>query len=677
MNRIIDITGETAEISLPIVKFPPLSLTALLVEKDPVVWAHLLETYVEYFEFLMTNNNLEQLDASTFDHLCIFIRSYIHEMALNVGNLASLGMNHDVTEQSFKLRCWIFQMIKDCGLLHLQIYGETLWDLVKLFVEENPVSVRSLIDSSLKPKINTQKAQLNRIHQLQQQLKHIIESGNFTRVDLKAFQALLSKKSLKPNKFSEQFLTPSWVETIELLWAKGKGRANVIARQLLITTLLSVPAKSIANVMKELGISDIDTLLLYPLLGCILINEKFQARIPNLLSTVGFLNVTNNDQTTDDNVDSINDDFPQDINSNEAEPFQIQIKQEDLNALGELFPGLSNYQKTVLLQRYDSNVELVTNLLFEDPSIIDNIPQVNPSEPKAVKNRQSAKKIVSLDKEDETQSELELDTNHIKSASKNEMASITKKHVPDELRNKTLTRALKLLYDDDEDERDDTYDEAEVNRSNTKIGLDTDNDNDGDVAEETSQQTKKTAARYDAIEGYLWQLLKEDKSLFERSKRGSKVRKDMKQQTNWSDEQIEGWSRMLERSPQRARILEEKFMFRGNKRSGKTSFVQNRDQDTDQELPSRGPSWTPKQQSNAKNNRDHNRNLRKKANNSTDKKSEENNGTKSDKNKVQQERKNPDTKSDTKTEANTENGTNKNKKKKASKSSHNRKSGFR
>ncbi len=79
--------------------------------------------------------------------------------------------------------------------------------------------------------------------------------------------------------------------------------------------------------------------------------------------------------------------------------------------------------------------------------------------------------------------------------------------------------------------------------------------------------------------------MKQDKSLFERNKRGSSSRKKIRQQTNWSDEQIEGWARMLERSPQRARLLEDKYMFRGNVKSGKTSYVKNRDveQENDEE----------------------------------------------------------------------------------------------
>lgn len=72
VQKILEITGERPKLELPIVNFPPFKLRAWLIEKDPVVWAHLLETYVQYFKFLNHGNNIEDLNESTHDHLCIF-----------------------------------------------------------------------------------------------------------------------------------------------------------------------------------------------------------------------------------------------------------------------------------------------------------------------------------------------------------------------------------------------------------------------------------------------------------------------------------------------------------------------------------------------------------------------------------------------------------------------------
>lgn len=119
------------------------------------------------------------------------------------------------------------------------------------------------------------------------------------------------------------------------------------------------------------------------------------------------------------------------------------------------------------------------------------------------------------------------------------------------------------MYQADEDEKDDTYDEAEVQRDATEeLGV-----------KEKSDHGEKL---YEKIESQLWELLKLNKQLFDRSSRNTKARKDLKASTSWSDEQIEGWARMLERSPRRAQLLEEKYMFKGNQRSGKRAFVQNK-----------------------------------------------------------------------------------------------------
>ncbi|CAR27349.1 hypothetical protein ZYGR_0I06230 [Zygosaccharomyces rouxii] len=539
-KRVVEVDGDSPLISLPIVRFPPFNLRALLIEKDPVVWAHLLETYVIYFEFLNCDNNVEKIDESTYDNLCIFVRSYLHEIAEEEGKVLSLGMNHDVSKQLELLRAWIFSLIKKCGLLHLQIFGEHLWDLVKIYVKENPDSVRGLIDGSLTPQINTQKAQLNRIPQIQQRIKQLVENGKFTRVDLSSFESLLSARSLKPNKFADQFPTTTWLETLELWWAKGKGKHSNIAKQLVIVSLLSASVNAIVSVTSEMGISNLDTLALYPLLGSLLVDEKFSERIGGLRQRLPFLSFN--------------------IPTPEAEPeenvLSVEIKEEDIAQLGEIFPHLTAFQRSQLLKRYDGNVELAINALFENPSIAESI-SAEEREEEHNKSQQNGH----VDRN--------IDNIVMKPMKKPSDKHI--KHVPDELKNKTMSWALKLMYERDEDERDDTYDDAEAIHTSDRP----------DVADGDESGEANGISQFDKIQGYLWGLLKQDKTLFERSKRGTKVRKEMRKETNWADEQIEGWARILERSPQRARILEEKFMFSGNVKTGKTSYVKNKDNESE------------------------------------------------------------------------------------------------
>lgn len=549
-NRVIEIDGGSSDISLPIVNFPPFKLRAQLIEKDPVVWLHLLETYVKYFEYLMQGTNVELLDDSTLDHLRLFLRTYLHEIADEEGKLLSLGINHDVSEQLQLLKGWIFLLIKKCGLLHFQIFGDSLWNLIKIYVKRNPDSIRGLIDGSLKPLINTQRVQLDKTYQVQQHLKQLIESGKFKRLDLKCVEDLLAAKSIQPNKFAENFFTANWIEILEPLWGKGQGRAHKAARELIIISLFSVSAGHVLKITKELSISNFDTLALYPLLGTMLINERIHKRLPELKSKLLFLNLGSL---------SINDEN----NINYPVSTSTEIDEEQLSSLMELFPQFSKNQLLQALLAYDNNIELVTNKIFEDSTIIEAFAK-EPVEPKT----------------EAVSGEFTLSDRVPSSKNKNLDKRIISAGVPDELRNRTLTRALKLLYEADEDERDDTYDEADVIRSGTSKRIDLQGDDERDGTGDNTSEVRQ-GCKYDAIESYLWHLLKEDPTLFERSKRGTKERKSMKEQISWSDEQIEGWSRMLERSPKRAMLLEKKFMFKGNSRTGKTSYVHNRDSEID------------------------------------------------------------------------------------------------
>ncbi|GMM54489.1 Cue3 protein [Maudiozyma humilis] len=560
--KIVEIEGKIEQLNFPIVTFPPFKLRAQLIEKDPVVWVHLLDTYIQFFEYINSEGNISKLDDSTLDHLCIFIRSYINEMANEEGKLLSLGVNHYVQENLNILRAWVLYTLKSCGLFYLQVFGETLWNFVILYVEKNPRTVRALIEGSLKPKVaNIPRVQVNRIGQIHQHIKSLVENNKFTRTDLKSFQFLVDDK-----EFADKYFTINWVECLEGWWDKGNGRFSNTAKQLMITSILRVRRKVIVDTTKSLGVSSLDTLSIYPLLGAILINQRFNELRPDVKQEMTFLNFAAGGTTA---IPSSNiDESSQPEDTPVSDTPAVSISDDDIDALRNFFPDLSKHQITELLKMYDSNVELITNLLFEDPSIVDNIPR---DEPEHVETTPAVENIAELD---DQLDELQLHEDTIKSTV-SPMSDITKKQVPDEVRNRTLTRALELLYDKDDDERDDTYDEAEIDRSKTsgKVAIDDDSNDNAEIEE------KKEESRYDKIEGYLWNLLKEDATLFERAKRGSKIRKTMKQDTTWSDEQIEGWARMLQKSPQRARILEEKFMFRGNKKRGKTSYVKNRDGD--------------------------------------------------------------------------------------------------
>lgn len=109
-------------------------------------------------------------------------------------------------------------------------------------------------------------------------------------------------------------------------------------------------------------------------------------------------------------------------------------------------------------------------------------------------------------------------------------------------RNKELIMKLAAEEYEYEDELDDTYEEAEAHVGDTPASV----------------------AALNAIEKYLWDYLNRSPDLFARTARKSKQRQEMKRRTEWTDEQIEGWARNIEKNPTVKRRLEDKYMFRGN-----------------------------------------------------------------------------------------------------------------
>lgn len=67
-----------------------------------------------------------------------------------------------------------------------------------------------------------------------------------------------------------------------------------------------------------------------------------------------------------------------------------------------------------------------------------------------------------------------------------------------------------------------------------------------------------------ATEAHFLSLYVQSPATFARSSRRSKGRNELKSKTGLSDEQIEGWARMLERNPRKDKILERAGEFRGN-----------------------------------------------------------------------------------------------------------------
>lgn len=490
------------KLELPITAFPPFKLRSSMVDTDPVIWVHLIEVYIKYIQTLLQLN--QQISERSEEQLCIFVRSYLREIGNEQGQILSLGLiNVQILENLELLKIWIFELIKKFGVIYLKLNGSSLWDFNRIYSNINIIFVRSLIDGSFKP---ASKRSINSSNLIHKHIEHLITNGKFDSYDLKSFVNLLNENqkfsiTKKPNNnnklikkkssFSENFISIEWLEILENLYSGGSGRFAEICQKLGIISVLSISSSKIASLLTELNINSLRSLSLYPLLGSILISEQFKQIYPDLSQKLPFLKSNN----------------------------RIQVNQDDVDTLVELFPSLTISYTEKLLKKNDLNVEKVTNLLLENPNLA--IP----------KESISSNRHVYEDKNNDVLINKKINKKSIK-------------HVPDEHKNKTLTAALRLMYEADEDERDDTYDEAEV--SNSKEGI-------------------SEVSKYDKIEVYLWELFKKDQVMFDKTSRKSRQRKEMRNETNWTDEQIEGWAKMIKKSPKRAKLLEEKYMFRGNK----------------------------------------------------------------------------------------------------------------
>jgi hypothetical protein len=496
-EEILEIEGKDYTFELPIAVFPPFKLRSSMVDKDPVIWVHLIEVYIQYVQtVLYTHLNLTEKSQQ---QLCLFVKSYMHEIAEEQGQILSLGLiNVQITENLESLRAWMLELVKQLGVLRLKMNGEELWDFSKIFAPGNSTVIRGIIDGSYKPRDNRA---ISTISQVQGHIESLISNGKFTKVDLQTLAALINrakrpneksqgKKQVKSrdqkSNFPDKFITVSWWEMLERLYAKGRGHFAQQCKEIGILSLISISINRTAALATELGITSCYSMGVCPLFAGIISNPEFHKLIPDLNRKLPFLKV------------------------NQKKP----VDQHDVQSLIDMFPDLTITQTEKLLRKHDNSVESVTHLLLENPDSIT----------KPVKNESSIPTADSI-------------------IQKKVINKQRTQHVPDEHKNRTLAAALRLMYESDEDEHDDTYDEAEATS-----GL-----SDGDQS------------RYDQIERYLWEIFKKDSASFERAARKTRKRKEMKDEIKWSDEQIEGWARMIQKSPKRAKILEEKYMFKGNK----------------------------------------------------------------------------------------------------------------
>lgn len=508
------------EVSIQIPSFPPFTLRSSLIDKDPVIWVHLLESYIKLFSYLI-NDNFQYLSIKSKQQLFQFLKNYLFEIYGEKSKIFSLGaINPDIRENERILKEVVFHFIKTYSILKLNLIGESIWYFIGIYIDGNQSTVRGLVDGSYKSKLNDNKksGKISSISSVHTYLQKKIMNGNFTSDDLTILSQLLGqsinksttvdlkggeiKKSINKKKsieFVEKFVDKNWIEILEKLFANGRGIHHKISSEIMVISLISLPATQISKLLNDLKITKTSSMISCPLFTSIVISEEFNELIP------------------------IHEKIPHLLNG--LEDVKV-VKQEDIDTLVGIFPDLTiGKAKTILIDN-DLNVEKVTNILLENPEVIKFIEE----EPEELKQTEILKPTESesarFDSEKLSYTKLSKKTLDTKS-----------------LKERTLVAALRMMQESD-DEPDDTYDVQ-----------------DAGVVEEGGATTPIQKA-FSNEELFLFSVFKKDgNEPFEKTSRKSSHRTLLKKQTKWSDEQLEGWFKQLLKSPRRYKLLEENYLF--------------------------------------------------------------------------------------------------------------------
>lgn len=597
------------EIHIPIPHYPPFKLRSSLIDKDPVIWVHLLEAYIRLFKFLLSKeeNATKILTIKSQQQLQLFLKVYLYETSQEASQVFSLGaINPEIKENTYKLKVYVFQFLRNFSLVKLQLTGEAIWNFISVYVYSNPIFVRGLVDGSYKSKFNDNKksGSISCVKLVQSHLQEVILKGKFSNVDLSTLSFLLgqhgggtsqtfslsgpgstvttiNKKGSNSLSFAEEFVNPQWIEILEKLYANGRAIGSVASKNIMIASLVSLSVAKVAKLAMDLGVKNVKTLIISPLFSSIIISEPFQELIPGLEERLQFLRKI-----------SFKADHEEDVETGSGLPGD-----EEIHFLQEIFPTLSKSTAITILLENDGNVETVTSTLLENPEMIEKIKDHEPA--KAAKKKKAKISQTMLDRFSNAGFENEALISRHKTLDVNTA----------EAKEKTLSSVLRMMYDSDEDEPDDTYDDVmatvstganEDSKATKRGGRPTNklsvyvDDNDEERLDGTdsmgntivskvnpASSPPPTIGRISAQERTLFAEYKDcGAALFDKEARKDESqmassRKIIKRETGWTDERIENWFKMVSRSPNTFRALEEDYYNSGNPNKKNASITPN------------------------------------------------------------------------------------------------------
>lgn len=560
------------QLAVPIPQYPPFKLRSSLIDKDPVIWVHLLEGYIQLFQLLLSDE--VALTVKSQQQLQQFLKSFLQETAEETTKIFSLGaINPDIKKNTATLRAYVLAVVRAHSIVKLGITGHSLWHFVVVYVEKNASLVRSLIDGTFKSPLNDNRksSNISLVPALQASIETQITEGSFDAsaqqvlflllghhaAPLKAQTILLSgqakkarvlakdrdrnmSSSLSALAFAEGFVRPEWVEMLERLYSGGRSVHAETVKNCMVISVLALSVSKLATLVSTLGINSAESMAAYPLFSSIIISDAYKALNSGLEEKLPFLHSLKVDGGT----------------------AEEEVNEKDVEFLLDMFPTLTPGKAKVALLKNERNADKVTGMLLDDPLMIESIPE-------------------ELERPDEeppiqvSQEELRRGIERFQLSENETTTPVQKKEQPlseDEIKKRTLSAALQMLYESDEDERDDTYDDQEHNtgvafeeyehkpssKEKARLAVFEDDDDESTNREGTPQNA--IANELEKTELNLFGYFKSSgESAFDRSGRKTKLRDEIKSVSKWSDEQIEGWFKMLKKSPKRFRLLEERF----------------------------------------------------------------------------------------------------------------------
>ena len=237
-------------------------------------------------------------------------------------------------------------------------------------------------------------------------------------------------------------------------------------------------------------------------------------------------------------------------------------KAAQVSQIHELFPDTPTSYVLLLLDHFSNDIEAVTAALLEPESLPAEIRDAQRYAGDAEKQREVYPALVPRSTpspkptrrnvfDDDDFDKLRISRSQIHVGRKEHDHTETS-NPSDKAAKKAAIIAALAVFDSDDDERDDTYDVADVGGAV---------DNTMDTDRRPRVQKPKDHEELDVIEQTLFKCWKNNPELFARDSktRMSLSRQQLKTETGMGDEQIEGWALMLSRDDAAARKLEQRY----------------------------------------------------------------------------------------------------------------------